>query len=169
MDTYATPDQLTTWMAPTALPSNAATLLRSATIRVARACNRSPYDAPNSDDAQPLADATCAQVAAWVALGLDPQALGLDTAPVKSSSMLGDSVVRDTTGQAQARQTAAAELAPEVIDILLAAGLLWQSVPIGADSTDPLPEWGTGQYEAPWIDRLSGEIDWPEPLRWPYG
>ena len=168
MDAYATTDQLASWLTPVALPNNAAQLLRSATIRVARACNLDPYAAVAQDSAQPLADATCAQVASWVALNLDPASLGLDSAPVKSSSMLGDQVVRDTTGQAEARQMAAVQLAPETIDILLAAGLLWQPVPLGVDPSDDLPQWGTGQYPAPWTDPLSGEIAWPEPLHWPF-
>jgi hypothetical protein len=150
------------------LPGNAAQLLRSATVRVARACNLSPYDNPNATAVTPLADATCAQVASWVALNLDPASLGLDTAPVKSSSMLGGSVVRDTTGQTAARQVAAAQLAPEAVDILLQAGLLWQPVPVGADPDDQLPDWGSGPFFSPWTDPLSGEVQFPEPLRWPY-
>lgn len=167
MDSYATTDQLTTWLGAAA-PADADALLRSATIRVARACNRSPYDTPTGSDAQPLADATCAQSASWVALGIDPAELGVGDGPVTTARLGTGTITRDTTAQAQAVQAAIEGLVPEASAILLAAGLLWQPVALGADSDDRLPDWGTGPAWSPWADPLSGELQWPEPSRWPY-
>lgn len=159
MTAYADQAALTAWLAPDALPANAARLLRSATIRVARACNRSPYMTPTGTDVQPLADATCAQVASWAALGIDPDELGIGSAPVKGSKVLTGDVSYDTTGQAQAQQLAATKLCPEAEAILIAADLLWQAVPIGAPG-DPLPQWGQGPPWWPGTEPMSGEVNW---------
>jgi hypothetical protein len=167
MVSYATPDDLKTWLGLADPPANAAARLRSATFVVAVACNRNPYspDAPTVADAAVLKDATCAQAASWVALNVDPAALGIGSAPVKKSSILGGDVERDTTGQAAALAAATRELAPEARAILLSAGLLWQPVPLGADPTDPLPQWGLGRRWWPFPEPMSGELEWP--LRWP--
>lgn len=127
MDSYATVAQLRIWLglAPDAEVLNAVSKLRSATIRVAQACHLSPYDAGPSDNDQALQDATCAQAATWLALGIEPSAAGLDTAPVKKSTMLGDDVERDTRGQVLLFAAAAGELCQEAHDILYGAGLLW--------------------------------------------
>lgn len=155
---YATTSDLSGWLPDgTAMPDNATALLRSATIRMANACNRSPYDTPTSTDAGPLADATCAQAASWVALSMNPAAQGLDIAPVKQSKIFTGDVTYDTTGQAEARQTAAADLCPEACEILRAAGLLWQPVP--AASGGRLPSWGLDDRHRPFLPRP--EIDWP--------
>lgn len=165
---YATVDDLAAgnppWVATP--PGNAGQLLRSASLTVAYACYRSPYtDAPSTADAAVLKDATCAQAAAWVALGLNPDAAGLDFAPVKKSSILGADVEHDTTGQAQARVAAAESLTPLARAILTTAGLIYEPVPVGAPASDPLPSWGRGhtwweQY-TPFRNPLSGEYDRP--------
>lgn len=144
MISYATSAQLGTWVPAENLPDNTLGLLRSATILVAFACFRNPYTdpAPTGTDVQVLADATCAQAASWIALGLDPNQLGLATAPVKSSTILGATVERDTTGQALAQQKAASMLSPEACAILTLAGLIYEPVPVASDSND-LPFWGS--------------------------
>lgn len=167
MIVYATAGDLATWLS-TAAPADADVLLRSASIRVAKACMRNPYtDSPDDAAVAPLRDATCAQAASWIALGIDPAKLGLDpsAAPVKKSSILGADVERDTTGQAAALLNAANELCAEAVDILTTAGLLWLAAPVGADEFDPLPQWGTGRPWWPSPEPLSGELErsflWP--------
>lgn len=157
MQPYASSSDLQAWISPADLPGNADRLLRSATIRVARATNRSPYDTPTGDDAQPLADAVCAQAASWISLGIDPDAQGLDSAPVKQSKILTGDVTYDTAGQAQARQGAADELCQEAADILQATGLLWEPVPVGSEGC--LPDWGFAHSPGPVLARP--DIDWP--------
>lgn len=124
-------------------PAAADRYLRSATFVVARAANRDPYgDTPAGNDAEALRDATLAQAASWIALGIDPAKLGIDGPPlVKASSMLSARVEYDTAAHASARAEAVSELAPEAEAILFAAGLLWAAVPLG-DDTDQLPTWG---------------------------
>lgn len=162
MITYATTDQLGAWITDGSL-DNADALLRSATILVARACERDLYtDSPTGTDAQALADATCAQAATWIALGVDPAKAGTDfPAPVKSSTVLGANVQRDTTAQSAAIVTAAAGLCPLAIDILQTSGLLYVPGP-GFQSPGQLPHWGGGQR--PWFplpEPFSGELEWP--------
>lgn len=121
---YATPTELAAWLG-VAAPANADALLRSATIRVARACNLPIPDAPG-DVEHPLRDATCAQSAAWIALGIDPAKSGTDVpAPVKRSKILTGDVELDTTAQTKAATLATAGLCEEATDILFVAGLLW--------------------------------------------
>lgn len=116
--------------------------LRTATVIVARACNLNPYDyAIPATSVDPLRDATCAQIVSWLTLGIDPAALGLDTAPVKKSSILTGDVERDTSGQAAALQCAASDLCAEAEAILLQANLLWQALPSDSGS-GCLPHFG---------------------------
>lgn len=142
MDVYATSQDLTSWL-PTGSTADSATIdrdLRYATIVVARACNRDLYSGETSF-VPPLVDATCAQAASWIALGVDPSKLGLDQTIVKKSSILGADVERDTAGQLAAFQEAAGCLCPAAMDILITANLLWQAVPTGA-TDDCLPHYG---------------------------
>jgi hypothetical protein len=153
---YATTADLTTsdpqWVAT--LPDNADTLLRSASLLVSRACVRNPYgDDPTGGTADALRDATCAQVATWVALGINPAALGTDTAPVKTAQLGTALITRDTSAETATVQAAIDDLAPEPRAILTAAGLLWAPVPVGP-SDDYLPSWG--------LETLR------EPVRWPF-
>jgi hypothetical protein len=159
---YATVEDLAEWTQSTP-PDNALTLLRSASLEVAKACNRNPYvDVPSDTDVAPLRDATTAQVAAWVALGVDPAKQGTDVlGPVKSSKILTATIERDTTAAVQASTEAADGLCVESQAILLQAGLLWLPVPL-ADTTGWLPSWGLdpvtpGAYGWPSLDGAS----WP--------
>jgi hypothetical protein len=139
---YATTSDLTAWLAPTAAPSTAVHLLRSASIRVALACQRNPYaDSPSMADAAPLRDATCAQAAVWAVSGIDPSDVGVAEAAVKRAALLTGSIEYDTSAQAKAREEAICGLAPEAVAILTAAGLIWLPVPVG-DTSGALPTFG---------------------------
>ncbi|WP_375490230.1 hypothetical protein [uncultured Jatrophihabitans sp.] len=146
MIVYATTSDLTggddPWLAPPG-PDNAASLLRYASILVAKACQLDLYsDEPVDPAAGVLRDATCAQVAAWAAQGVDPAMGGIDvTGPVKSSSILDATVQRDTTAAVQAQADARDGLCALATDLLQTAGLLWVPVPLG-DSTPMLPTYG---------------------------
>lgn len=143
MNTYAAPSDLQAWLGLSQPPTNATSLLRTASAMVALACNRDIYtDVPTTTDVAVLNDATCAQAAAWVALGIDPEAAGLDTAPVKNTKIGTADVSYDTTGQAAQRETAATQLAPEARAILISAGLFALDLPYWPDPTDPLPDYG---------------------------
>lgn len=132
---YATREDLNNWPLDVD-PDKADSLLRSASIRVAWACNRNPYtDQPSGTDAEALRDATCAAVAAWLAVGIDPNAGGLDLQVVKATKLLTGSVDYETGGRLTAQQAAAAQIGEEARQLLLAAGLLWVPVPLG----DPDP------------------------------
>lgn len=167
---YATPDDLTAWMAPDTPPANPTRYLRSATILVALACFRDPYtDQPTDQDAAALNDATCAQAATWTLSSIDPATLGIGSGPVKKASILTGDVERDTTGMLAAQQAAVGKLCPESVAILTAAGLIYQPVPVGADATDQLPQWGQPQRWWPTRDLLSDEIQWaPYDAEWLY-
>lgn len=159
---YATDAQLTAWLA-CAPPSDAALYLRSASIVVAKAGNRDPYnDSPSTLEAAVLADATCAQVQSWLALGIKPWALGLDVSLVKKSAILGADVERDTTGRAAGLQCAASDIAPEARAILLQAGLLWLDVPLG-DPAPYLPDYGLSGAHGWLVEGVCGEYagGWP--------
>lgn len=142
MNTYASQSDLAAWLNPAGVPQNADRLLRSATIAVAEACNRNPYtDAPSADDAPPLRDAVCAQVASWTALGIDPDKQGVGgTAPVVEAKLLTADVKYDTTVQRDRAARAIDDLSPEATAILTTAGLLWQPVPLVTGGN--LPRWG---------------------------
>jgi hypothetical protein len=146
MDSYATVGQLKTWLGLASDqpdPTNAAAKLRSATILIAVATNVSPYDPVPSQNVQPLQDATCAQAAEWVRLGIEPGALAPGSGAVKRSSMLGDVVERDTAGDTTRLAEAGECLAPEARAILLAAGLLWLPTAMG-DAAPYLLDYGLG-------------------------
>lgn len=139
---YATTGDLANWLGHGG-PANAVSLLRSASILVAAAANRDPYtDVPDTIAARVLRDATTAQAAAWIALGIDPARLGLDVAPVKSRKIGSGDISYDTTGQDAARQAAATQLAPEARQVLYTGGLLALLEPVGADPSDGLPSYG---------------------------
>lgn len=135
---YATDADLTDgdvpWLPST--PANSGSLLRSASLLVAESTAGSLYCADDTGlptdsivlDA--FTQATCAQVAQWVALGMDPLNLGLDaSAPVRTKALDGASIGYDTsvTTSAQAlaaRQAAATELCSQAIQILREVRLL---------------------------------------------
>jgi hypothetical protein len=141
------------------VPDNAVRLLRSASLRVAQACQRNPYaDVPAGAEAAALRDATCAQAAVWITSGIDPADLGVTDAAVKSTSILDAKVDYDTAAQAKARADAVAGLTAEAVDILTVAGLLWVPVPLSRSGwlpsyglSGPRP-WGSGLSERELID-----------------
>ena len=142
---FATLDDLTDpdppWLVEP--PDNAGVLLRYATILVSRACQISLYgETPNSTALPVLRDATCAQVASWIALGVDPAKAGTDMpGPVKSSKILDASVERDTTAATSAMADARDGLCSLAVDLLQTAGLLWVPLPLG-DERPYLPTYG---------------------------
>lgn len=141
MISYADTTALDAWLGTTA-PANAPSLLRSATIVVAAACFRDPYtDTPTGTDATVLADATCAQVAAWLANNVNPAAGGLDVRVV-TEAKIGTGDVKYDSLPAAAVQEAATKLAPEAEAILLVAGLLSVPMPVGTDPCDELLHYG---------------------------
>lgn len=145
MNTYATSADLDLWLSGLDLeaPDDAEGMLRTATVMVARAANRNPYtDVLTVPDAVVLKDATTAQVASWVSLGITPSAAGLESAPVKSTKIGTADVTYDTTGQADKRETVATELAPEAMQILIAGGLFALDLPVFTDDTDRLADYG---------------------------
>lgn len=121
---YATVSDLTEWLAPEAVPANAARLLRSASFRVAAACEISPYGDTPVDAGDALRDATCAQAAVWAELGISPDAVGIGVAVAKRSKILTATVDTDTSVLAETLDAAINTLAPEALAILTAAGLL---------------------------------------------
>lgn len=149
---YATATDLDEWIDGDA-PDNADALLRSATIRVARACNLALPDAAGDVDPA-LRDATCAQAATWVALGIDPAKGGTDIAgPVKRSVILDAHVDRDTSAQSQAAVAVATGLCEESNDILFVAGLLWLPGDVEiADSGACRPEAVEATSWQPWSE-----------------
>lgn len=144
---YATPGDLASWLQGSP-PANAVRLLRSATFVIAEACARNPYgDTPSDTDAPVLKDATLAQASSWIALGINPDALGIDgPAPLKKSTMLNADIEYDTKAAVEARSQAARELAPQAESILDAAGLLWVPQPL-ADTSGALRHFG---LSSPW-------------------
>lgn len=168
---YATVNDLTSspnpWLDTD--PPNPALLLQYATVMVAKACQFSLYgDPPVEPAADVLRDATCAQVASWVALGVDPAKAGTDMpGPVKSSTLLSGTVVRDTTAAVQQSVEAVKGLCDIAAALLQTAGLLWLPLPLGAPDDDRLPEWGQGRPWKLFADALSGETQWPFYL-WDY-
>lgn len=131
---YATESNLSDWT-DTATPVNAVQLLRSASGLVAEATQTDFYDTDDTGlPTDPLVlqafnDATCAQVAMWIAAGIDPSAVGLNQKGLIASKKIGSAVISyDNNGPAsvsvtQARQAAATSLCDESMRILHAQGL----------------------------------------------
>lgn len=161
LQVYATDADLGTWV--DTVPPNSALLLRYASIRVAKACNISPYTTPDPTSAPVLKDATCAQAASWITLGIDPAKSGTDIpGPVKSVTLLDKKIDRDTSAATKLLEQAAQDLAEAARDILVQAGLLYVPVPLGAASTDTLPDWGQGSHWlSPYRDPLTDEMFYP--------
>lgn len=127
---YADSTDLAAWTG-VAAPANATRLLRSAAllVRTATAADVHAVDSAGlPTDATLLTamqEATCAQVAAWVALGIDP-AGGAPSAPAVVTSRTqggrSESYAVDATTTAETR-TAVTTLCPESVAILRQAGL----------------------------------------------
>lgn len=137
---HADKDALKNWM-DAEPPSNALLMLRSASILVTRATLTACYDvnasghATDPDVVEALRDATCSQVALWIAASVDPTAGAAQPAatPVSSKSIGSGSISYDTSGSASvtamtARATAATKLSQEPLLILSEAGLLSATV-----------------------------------------
>lgn len=126
---YATPSELSTWMGIPA-PDNATKLLRVASTRVAHATQADIYDiAPNglpkdSDLAEALRDAACAQAERWAGLDVDPVAgAGGLAKQVVSSSIDGASYSTNGAALDAAKAEAAEGLCADALTILRNAGL----------------------------------------------
>ena len=131
---YADATALTAWTGQAA-PANATQLLRSASMLITSATVASVYgvdDAGLPSDATVLEafrDATCAQVAYWVAAGVDPAAGGISTsAPVRGKSLGSgrveyDTAVSGSVNAFQAKRAAATTLCAEAFMILQQAGV----------------------------------------------
>lgn len=169
MLTYASSDDLTNWDATITQPDNVTALLRSASALVAKAVNENPYD-PATVITDPKRDATCAQVAAWLAAGVTPGTAGLSTsttsAPKKAVKTDSAEVQYDTTlSSSAAALTARAELleclCPEAMAILQQAGVLW--FPLAVLTVDPPSP--CGPYSPLWRPSYADGYGWGS---WPY-
>ena len=125
---YATSAELTTWgVAP---PTNATTLLRSASILVHRATMTAVYDIDDTgmptDPAlvEALSDATCSQVGTWVALSIDPAKGAADPKKAVVLKRIGSATIQYDPAAAQALAAAATWPSQEALLILAQAGLL---------------------------------------------
>jgi hypothetical protein len=160
---YATTSDLAAWLDPTEPPDNAASLLRSASIFVARAVNESLYSDSTIING-PKRDATLTQVTAWVTAGIDPATGGLQSTPivrqksVDSASLTYDTSLAASVTAFQARQAIANELCPEATGILYSAGLLYA----------PLPVWSGAPDAGIYVDELGrpSRYYWRAPSPW---
>ena len=130
--TLAQPSDLAAWTQQPA-PDNAVVLLRSASAVILEATVAAYYDVDASTglatDTQiktAMQNATCAQAAAWAALGYDPLTGGVVTPSVASSKKIGTASIVYADGQdaASARTAAINGLVPEAVRILRANNLL---------------------------------------------
>ena len=132
---YATSSDLAAWTSPTPAPSNAASLLRSASIliREATLTITYPVDANGAptDPAMIRAfnDATCSQAAHWAGANIDPTSYGIPQAGILREKAIGSARLGyDTAGASsvtitQAKMAAATSLCAEAVMILQQAGL----------------------------------------------
>ncbi|GAB3598654.1 hypothetical protein GCM10027586_00820 [Kineococcus gypseus] len=138
MQLHASTNDLLGWLDDGELPRNAERLLRSASLLVTDATRAAVY--PTRPDGTPLVqatsdalrDATCAQVAAWLALGIDPAKGAAGVAPQASSKSIGGASVQyavyASTAEAAARS--ATTLCDEAARLLAHAGLLTAQVAV---------------------------------------
>lgn len=133
MPVYATPSDLEAWLDP--VPADAVRRLRSASAQVLYATRGAVYEVDADGlpvDAElktAMRDATCAQVALWAQLGIDPDGAAVSVAgQVASKSQGGRSVsFRTDDPQVTAQRAAiAVSVAPasEPWLILASVGLL---------------------------------------------
>lgn len=130
---YATSEELAAWT-QLPLPTNAAKLLRSASLLVRDATKSCVYatdvaDKPSDTKIRDaFRDAVCAQAAFWAGAGIDPTQ-PMVTAPVLQSKAIGSArLTYDTGGTGslsayRARVRAASELCDESIRLLQDSGL----------------------------------------------
>lgn len=132
MLTYATTDDLTTWMETETAPANATGLLRSASGLVRSSTKMATYgtdaDGYPTDTALRTAfrDATTAQAKYWADLGIDPSKGAAGVAPLAASKSIGGASINYSVyaTTAEARAGAAGVLGPDAFYILEEAGLL---------------------------------------------
>ena len=129
MLTYATSEQLATWLREDA-PVGAPELLRSASILVRRATLTARYAVEDGMPTDELvraafADATCSQAGTWLALEIDPAKGTADAGKTVSAKSIGSASVQYAVyaTTAQARADAAVSLSQEAWLILADAGL----------------------------------------------
>lgn len=133
---YATMSDFIAWMGLAEVPVNAAPLLRSAGLLVARALLENLYNPTTThDDAR--RDATCAQAAAWAGANIDPTAGPAGLAGLVKSKSIGTGSITYDVPSAADREAAIRELAPDALNILTAAQLLYAPVPTWSDLPDP--------------------------------
>jgi hypothetical protein len=124
--TLASPSDYQTWTG-VAGPANITQILRSVTTQVLDATLGSIYDvdpltglATNTLIKNALRDATCVQAAAWVKLGIDPNAGGVFLGGTKKSARLGAGSyeLAGADAAARAKQAAVEGLVPDALRIL---------------------------------------------------
>ncbi len=136
-DNLATPADLAAWTG-TAVPSNAVPLMRSCSAMVLAATKLAIYATDTSTGLPSdltilkcMNDATCIQAAAWIALGIDPLAGGVDLGGVKKSKKIGSASfeIAGAEQTAAARANAVKELVPDAIKKLRQQNLIsyWPS------------------------------------------
>jgi len=136
MRLYADTDDLTAWMSPTAVPADAAGLLRSASGLVRSSTKTALYD--TDADGYPtdpvlvtaFMEATCAQAKFWADHKINPSLGAAGVAPLAASKSIGGASIQYSTyvSTAEARANAAGVLGPDAWYILADAGLLGGSV-----------------------------------------
>jgi hypothetical protein len=163
---YATTADLTSWLPDgTTIPTGADQLLRSAALLVAKAVNENLYD-PAAVITEPKRDATCAQVAAWIAAGVTPGTGGLPAASDKTqvkAKKVGTAELQYDTSLTSSQAALAARaglldrLCPEAEAILQQAGVLW--LPLATVTTDPVGPYGA--FSRPMYGDGFGWGSWP--------
>jgi hypothetical protein len=127
-------------------PDNVTALLRACSGMVLSVTKLSVY-ATNTDTglaSDPnilncMRDATCIQAAAWMTLGIDPLAGGVQVTAVKASKGIGSARIQyaDAAQAAEARAAATRYLVPAAIDKLRSQNLIsyWPSREYGWGNT----------------------------------
>ncbi len=136
MRIYATTEDLTAWISPVAVPTNAAGLLRSASGLIRSETKTAVYatgtDGYPTDTALIAAfmEATCAQAKFWTDHKIDPSLGAAGVAPLAASKSIGGASIQYSTyvSTAEARANAAGVLGPDAWYILADAGLLGNPV-----------------------------------------
>lgn len=129
---YATSGDLTAWDSTVALPGNADSLLRSASLLIASKISSAYYTADTTglptdpDLVSALRDATCAQVCTWIALKIDPAAGQAGVTTPATAKKVGTASLTYTpiAAQTAARMAAANTLCDEAVLLLQQANLL---------------------------------------------
>jgi hypothetical protein len=136
MRLYADETDLTAWMAPAAVPADAAGLLRSASGLVRSETKTALYD--TDTDGYPtdallvtaFMEATCAQAKFWADSNINPSLGAAGVKPLAASKSIGGASINYSVyaATAEARANSAGALGPDAFYILEDAGLLAGSV-----------------------------------------